>query len=432
MKQIKFVNRLNELSAIDEECKASDLIVIMGRRRVGKSTLIKEWARLRGARMAYTQAIEGSPALQLKQIWQDLREFLPVQVEPRSWEELFSLINTVQEKAMFVFDEFPYLAASDPSIESRFQRWIDNEKPSHLAVAILGSSQTLMQRIFLNAKAPLYMRARRVLRIAPLSYRHFCESVGFPTHRRASFESYAMVGGIPRYWQFISPSLSPVEIASELYFGPRPFLENENLRLLKDEDVDKVLTASVVNAIGSGAARPSEIASRLGVPQTNLGRALNALTETGLVAREIPFGLSPRDTKRTLYSLTDPYLLFHYRVFLPHRTRWDVYDNEIRERLIREHASIIFEHYLRGFYPAASRYFEKDMEFDSVHFTASDTVQVTEIKFRPLTLTEKQSICKECEMRFVQTKLYRSRPDLSFKFVTIDLDDGLQLLSSQS
>lgn len=79
---------------------------------------------------------------------------------------------------------------------------------------------------------------------------------------------------------------------------------------------------AVLEAVGRGAERPSEIASRLGTAQTNLSRLLQQLRDASVLARELPFGESVRSTRKTLYRIQDPTMRFWFRVFSPHQSRW--------------------------------------------------------------------------------------------------------------
>jgi AAA+ ATPase superfamily predicted ATPase len=87
--------------------------------------------------------------------------------------------------------------------------------------------------------------------------------------------------------------------------------------VLQDDLRDSVQAASVLALIGQGVARPAELAGRLQVPATALGRPLRRLLDLGLISREIPFGCAEKTNKRTLYRISDPFLRFWYTFGLP-------------------------------------------------------------------------------------------------------------------
>lgn len=166
--------------------------------------------------------------------------------------------------------------------------------------------------------------------------------------------------------------------------------------MLRDEGISGINAISVMEAIGRGAEKPSEMAVRLGTVQTNLSRLLQQLLDASVLTREIPFGESARSTKKTRYSIQDPALRFWFRVFSPHRTRWHRYTHAQKTKLLNDHASTIFEDCCRQLHPDASRYWEGDLEFDSVRVDGSESGRekavVSEVKWKRLSDRERAQI----------------------------------------
>jgi hypothetical protein len=121
-------------------------------------------------------------------------------------------------------------------------------------------------------------------------------------------ESYAVWGGIPRYWELAMEFPSVEAAIRELILNPLGVLYREPERLLSDQMRDTRQAASLLSIIGQGCHRLSEIATRLEKPATALSRPLAILVDLGLIKREIPFGAAFRDSKRTLYQIADPFL----------------------------------------------------------------------------------------------------------------------------
>lgn len=429
---MKFVDRTKELKIIDESVTGSRLLVILGRRRVGKSRLIKEWLARSKRLPLYTQAIEASPALQLHQVWVDLASQLPVKIEPKTWEDLFHLLSLIKKPCALVIDEFPFLTESDPSLPSRFQRWVDAGLPDNMLVCLLGSSQTLMKQIFLDAAKPLYQRASRILNLKAIPYPYFGEFFGLDVLKKDTFTKYAMVGGIPKYWQFIEPDLRPHELASKLFFDDQAIFENEKLRIFKDEKIDSVSIQSILDAIGLGASKPSQIATLLQAKQTSLSKAFGLLIEAQLITREVPFGESHRNAKRTLYSINDPFLAFHFNVFSPHQTRWHTYSVEAQNKLIEDHASRIFESQYRGLFKDASRYFEANIEIDCIRHLGEKDLEVAEVKYRNLREKEKKEVLENLRNKFFLSALGRKTAAKNVQFTIVDLAAGLSAMAESS
>src|SRR5438105_12169872 len=111
-----FVNRRVELAELDA-LPTSGLVVVFGRRRIGKTKLLTEW--LRGRDGVYTQAIEGSTPLQLAQIHADVNARFDLPIEPRTWSDLFALFDAHHGPLVICIDEFPYLVAADPTLPSQ-------------------------------------------------------------------------------------------------------------------------------------------------------------------------------------------------------------------------------------------------------------------------------------------------------------------------
>ena len=132
-----------------------------------------------------------------------------------------------------------------------------------------------------------------------MSYRAFCEACGVQQGEVKSFSRFALVCGIPKYWEFVEPKASALDLADELFFGRSAFLEDEPLRVLRDENIKGMTSQSVLEAVGRVAQKPSEIAARLATAQTNLGRTFQQLLDASILTREIPFGESLRSTRKS-------------------------------------------------------------------------------------------------------------------------------------
>jgi hypothetical protein len=406
--KLPFVNRDRELRELDTADERGGLLAVYGRRRVGKTRLLRHWLDTHNG--LYSQAIEAQPHQQLEQVFLDLRPSLDTQLVPRSWPELLEILALQRRRWALCLDEFPYLTATDPSLPSQLQRWLDRGMPDGCLLILAGSSTRMMHDLFLNRAAPLFGRVRKLLRIEPMDYVSFCQASGSDAHDTASFERYACVGGIPRYWEFVEPGHDAVRLAEELYFDLAPYMEQEPQRILRDEGVGGLNALAVLEAVGRGAERPSEIAARLGTPQSNLSRLLQLLIDTSVLTRDIPFGDSGRSPKKTLYRILDPTMRFWFRVFSPHQSRWTTYTNEQRQALVHEHASTVFEDHCRARFPGAGRYWERNVELDLVAPDPNDPggVVVAEVKWRRLTAGERHRVMEDLQAKWARCTL-RSR-----------------------
>jgi hypothetical protein len=232
-----------------------------------------------------------------------------------------------------------------------------------------------------------------------------------------SFEKFSCVGEIPKYWEFVEPGQDVVALAEALYFDFAPFMEQEPQRILRDEGITGVNAAAVLEAIGKGAERPSEIASRLGTAQTNLSRLLQQLLDLSILVRELPFGENVRSTKRCFYRIHDPTMRFWFRVFSPHQSRWRTYDQALKHKLIHDHAATVFEDFCRTRFPGAQRYWERNVELDLVAPDPQDAKRllVAEVKWRRLTANERKNVQRQLEAKWSHCSLRARHPKVRFE-----------------
>ena len=392
MMKLAFTNRSREFEELDKAARAGGLVVLFGRRRVGKTRLLTHWLEKRGG--YYSQAIEAAVPMQIEQTARDIGPALPSGIQPKTWMEFFELLRFGSPGTVLCLDEFPYLVTSDASLPSVVQRWLDHQRPEGFTLVLSGSSTGAMNDCFLNRAAPLYQRARKLIHLEPMDYGAFCGACGLDRSSKESFNLYSLVGGIPKYWEFVEAGATALDLAEELFFGRSAFLEDEPLRILREEGIAGLTPLSVLEAVGRGASKTSEIAARLGTAQTNLGRTLQQLLDASLLGREIPFGESLRTTKKTLYRIGDPSLRFWFRVYSPQRSLWGRLSLEEKSKLLHDHAATVFEDYCRARHPEAARYWDAGGEFDFIR-KKGDGVVVSEVKFKKLTATEKTGLKKQ-------------------------------------
>ena len=323
---MEFVGRSEEMGRLDGLCRRRQggLAVLSGRRRVGKTRLLVEWGgRHHGL---YTVADQSAPEIQRRYFCEALASRFPVFQEAtfRDWRSILRALaeqaKAARWKGPLIVDEFPFLVASSPELPSVVQHWIDHEAvPGGLVVAIAGSSQRMMHGLVLDASAPLYGRAVEMIEVKPLRMLDFTAATGI-TDPIACVKAYAAWGGIPRYWELAEPFAARVDEAVDYcVLDPLSPLHGEPDRLLLDEVPPALGLRPILDAIGLGAHRPSEIAARIGQPPTSLARPLTRLTEMCLVRREVPFGESEKSAKRALYRIADPFMRMWFRTVAPHR-----------------------------------------------------------------------------------------------------------------
>jgi hypothetical protein len=320
-----FLDREAELERLDAlvRHRGGGLAVVYGRRRIGKTRLLVEWCRRHDG--IYTVADQSAAEVQRRYLAEAVVTRFPgfADVEYRDWRGLFTRLAADARAAGWrgplVLDELPYAVASSPELPSVLQRWVDHEaRAAELVVAVAGSSQRMMQGLALDRAAPLYGRAREVLEILPLEITYLARAFGRVPPGRA-LELYAAWGGVPRYWELAVDAGDLFDAIDGLVLDPRGPLHREPDRLLLEEMPSALEVRPVLDAIGAGAHRVSEMAGRIGRPATSLSRPLDRLIQLGLASREVPFGEPPRQSRRSLYRILDPFTRLWFRVVAPHR-----------------------------------------------------------------------------------------------------------------
>ena len=321
---MRFLDRADEMRRLDALlAHPGAFAVIWGRRRVGKTRLLIEWSQRHDG--LYAAADPSAPAVQRRYLAAAVARRFPgfAAVEYPDWRSFLSRLAREAEAngwpGPFVLDELPYLIAADPTLTGVLQAWVDTT-PGRPTLVVSGSSRRMMRGATLAADAPLHGRAREAFAVRPLRPGYLADP--FPgAGARDLLALHASWGGMPRYWELAEPFGLDVENAVDsLVLDPAGPLHAEPDRLLLEEVPPAAALRPLLDVIGAGAHRVSEMAGRLGRPASGLARPLAALAEMGLVRRETPFGSAPRSGKRSLYRIDDPFLRLWFRVVAPDRT----------------------------------------------------------------------------------------------------------------
>lgn len=324
---MEFVDRIQEMQRLDRllRSKEGSLAVIWGRRRLGKTRLLLEWAAKH--RGIYYVADESSASVQRKYFTLALSSAFPgfADVDYPDWRSLF--LRLAQEakrlnwRGPLIIDELPYLIASSPELPSVLQGFVDREaKEAQLIIALCGSSQRMMQGAVLAPSAPLYGRADELFKLRPIPIAYMGEALKM-SRARDIVEAYAIWGGVPRYWELVSRRKGDLyTLISDLVLDSMAPLQEEPNRLLLEEPSSSMVLRSILDAIGLGAHRLSEIAARIEKPATSLSRSMQQLIDLDLVYREVPFGKCATDSKKALYKMRDPFVRFWFEVVASKRS----------------------------------------------------------------------------------------------------------------
>lgn len=299
----------------------ASLCCLYGRRRCGKSRLLVEVAA--GRPVVLYVGDDRDASLQRRSLAAAIVDLIEGfdRVEYPDWDALLDRWwREAPPGALLVLDEFPSMVGTAPELPSLLQKRFDQHAARPVHLVLCGSSQRMMQGLVLDSHAPLYGRAREIIEVLPLDVAWLSAAFGVDRPRDV-LQSFAVWGGVPRYWELALDHPTHAGAVRTLVLNPMGVLHREPERLLMDDMREITKAASILALIGQGCHKPSAIAARLGHPATALARPLQRLQQLGLVRREVPFGVPPRDSKRSLYRIADPFLRFWFRYVEPNRSR---------------------------------------------------------------------------------------------------------------
>ncbi len=316
---MKFIDREDEEKRLKTALSRenSSFVVVYGRRRLGKSTLIK---RVLTDRDVYFIADRSESEHQIMLLAKVIAKNFPDfdKLTYPDWETLLRALNyRAAQRFTLCLDEFPYLVEQSKELPSVLQKLID-EKQLKYNIVVCGSSHTMMYGMFLNASAPLYGRADEILKLLPIRLPYIQEALNLDMV--SAVEEYAVWGGVPRYWELRENHASLEEALWHNVFSVNGILYEEPIKLFQDDISDIVKTSTIMAYIGNGANRISEIASRCNEPATNLSRPLKKLLDLGFLEKEVPFGVDEKKAKKSLYKIADPFMAFYFQFVVPNRS----------------------------------------------------------------------------------------------------------------
>lgn len=352
-----FVNREREIQRIKKALQANSaqLIVVYGRRRVGKTAMIREV--INGQNIFFTADLRQSP-LQIVALAKQVENILPGFSKPvyPDWDTILRTLNSrLTQRITLCLDEFPYLVKNSPELPSILQNIIDEKAHDKINFILCGSAQQMMYNLVLEKSSPLYGRSNETVRLRAMNIAHMRDFLSIA--EEDAIREYSIWGGIPRYWEIRNSSAGFEDAVKHNVIDSHGVLYEEPERLFSDEMRTSIQAFSVLSLIGAGCNRLSEIAGRLGKPATQLSGVLSFLISLGYLRREIPFGDPIRSSKKSLYKIDDLFLNFYFRFIVPNKSRieyglvdqvWnDIsselrrYESEVYEELCRRSVSYL-------------------------------------------------------------------------------------------
>jgi AAA+ ATPase superfamily predicted ATPase len=317
---IKFVNRIEEQQRLKKALgrEGASFIVMYGRRRCGKSRLIKEVLSPSDIYfMADQSEAVQQRSLLAKVTGKNIAGFDKV-IYP-DWKTFFENLNVrLQQKITLCLDEFPYLVKNAPELPSVIQHLMDDKAQLKFNLILCGSSQQLMQGLVFDRTAPMFGRADEIMKIQPMPPAYLQEVLNCSATE--AIEEYSVWGGIPRYWELRSAGKNLRQTLAWHLLTSQGVLYDEPMRLFLDDMRDTVHSFTILSLIAAGCCRLSEIAGRLEKPANHLAAPIDKLLMLGYIEREMPFDENYKNSKKSIYRIADPFLHFYFRFVVPNRS----------------------------------------------------------------------------------------------------------------
>ena len=344
---MNFINRDTELTSLNDRWvqKKPHFIIIYGKRRVGKTELIKQF--IKGKPAIYFLADKRSISEQLKELGGIIGNFFnDTLLRTKGFSDWLEVFRYLKEKDghrfIFVVDEYPYLTETDKSIGSIFQKgWDEYLKDMNVFFILSGSSIAMMESEVLTYKSPLFGRRTGQILINPLSFResrHF-----FPDKNFEEFLSiYTITGGMPAYLLEIEPSLSIEDNIVRNVFSKTAFLHNEIEFILREEFREPKNYLSILKAISWGKRKFGEIVNEAGLEKNVLTKYLMTLERLYIIEKEVPITeKTPQKSRKGFYLISDNFFRFWFKYIFPYKSDLEIdkFDEVLRK--IKENFAIL-------------------------------------------------------------------------------------------
>ena len=342
-----FVDRDAELDHLTDcyDSERAEFVVIYGRRRLGKSELVRRSIADRDDAVYY-QAVESTAQNQLEQFVDTVTTQFPgLQNVRRDWEALLEALG--ERGAIVVIDEFPFLIQDDDSLPSRIQRvWDLTLQETAMTLVLVGSSISVMEETVLSGSAPLYGRRTATIDLEPLSVSDARQFVP-GDDPETSITAWSIYGGTPYYLQTIDPDEPLSANVQASILSERGLLYSEPEFLLRTELRQPNTYFSILRALAHGRHTPNEIAGMAGVESGSLSTYLQKLRRLRLVERHIPVTESSTTSKRGRYRIAAPLFRFWFRFVYGDQDQLrllgdDAYDERVAPALA-DYVSPLFE-----------------------------------------------------------------------------------------
>lgn len=334
----RFLNRAREVEFCDRvlASEKAELILLYGRRRVGKTALLRHVAERSDMPVFYHVAVQTTVAEELNRLSIRLAEFFKDDLlrtqALRSWESAWIYLGqkASTQPVGIMLDEFPYAVEGDSSLPSLLQHeWDRQLRNTRIKLVLCGSSVSMMERLGLSESSPLYGRRTGQWRLSPFGPLEL--GLFWPATNLADLlATYCVTGGNPHYIGTFESGRPLLENIRTRILSKGSMLYDEVPFLLREEVRDPRVYQAILASMAGGAGKFSELSSKTGLDKAHLTRYLSILADLGIIEREVPVTEPhPEKSRRGVYRVLDPFVAFWYRFVFPNRDRLELGETDL-------------------------------------------------------------------------------------------------------
>jgi len=421
----KFANREKELEFLEKiySKKEFNLVVLYGRRRVGKTEIIKKFIENKPS--VYLLATDESYTENLKSLKQKFAEFTGkeyfAKLETESLYDIFKFFSEEikNRRCVIAIDEFPYLMQTKKGVLSLFQKIIDEILvKTNITLILCGSSMSIIESDVLGKGTPLYGRNLNIWKLQPFSFNDFAKYFENP------FKVYFVFGNMPYYLKFYNDKKSLMENIRENLLTKGRNLYDEPLILLKQEFRESRVYRLILKYISTGYKTIGKLCSATGMDKSNLTKYLSSLEEIGLIKHVLPLGMK----RKGIYEISDSLFRFWFRFIYPYRDylevgKIDIVENIISKQLNR-YFGLCFEYLVEELlkqkiilelekFGMISKWWHKDKEIDVVALNER-TQEILFVECKWKDKVNAQKVCKELAEKTEEVQWHNKERKESF------------------
>ena len=320
---------LNEIYNLANS-KSFEFLVMYGRRRVGKTELLKELSKSKNA--IFYAAQEKNDKLNLDEFVKVLKIYFDEKNDftfdnwKAALDYFIDKVSMKKTKTILIIDEFPYIANENPTIKSTLQHLIDHKlKNQNVLLILCGSSISSMEEGVLGKKSPLYGRATAKMEVKPFGY---IDSFKFMNGYSSidKFITYGMLGGIPYYLNRFNYNKTIIDNLANEVINSFSVLYDEPQTILRMEFREPAVYNSILEAIAIGKNKINEIAKLINEENFKCSKYINTLRNIHLVNRITPCG-DKETSKNSLYEISDNFISFWYRYLFKNKNYYSLLSN---------------------------------------------------------------------------------------------------------